>query len=140
MAFVGAGRHREGVPVTDYDTDYADDTYMGPRAEHTVITSADGQIAAAIAVAPVAGKKDVADLRKMSVAPQFEHNGLGTALTKLAIEQARLLGYRSMQLETSFQGMETARGIYEKAGFKRCGPDIGQPVHSPTSVFYCMDL
>jgi putative acetyltransferase len=76
-----------------------------------------------------------AEVKSMRVADGFVGQGVGRALLVFLIEQARARGMRSLWLETgSAPAFAPALGLYESAGFVRCGPFDGY-VEDPFSVF-----
>ena len=61
---------------------------------------------------------DQVELRMLVVAPHAQGRGVGTALVRACVDQARLGGKRQITLHTTTL-MPTARRIYERAGFRR---------------------
>lgn len=79
----------------------------------------DGRVVAAIAIdggadgLPAGGSL----LRWFIVDGEERGNGIGRQLLAIAVEHARSQGIRSISLHT-FEGLETARYLYEEAGFR----------------------
>lgn len=61
------------------------------------------------------------EMKRMFVYPQFQGKGVGRALAEKLIQEARMIGYASMLLDTSFRQIE-AQGLYKSLGFKRIEP------------------
>ena len=80
------------------------------------------QLAGTVALKPVKNEaKDVIELGRLYMYPQYRGQGLGGTLMRLAIEKAQALGYRRMVLETH-SSMTEAIALYEKLGFRRTPP------------------
>ena len=75
------------------------------------------------------------EIKSMRVADGFLGKGVGRAVLEHIIEEARRMGFASLWLETgSADAFRPAIGLYNSAGFKRCGPFEGY-VDDPFSVF-----
>lgn len=68
----------------------------------------------------------VCEMKRMFVTAQARGKGVGDALVKRLIEDARAAGYRVMRLDTSMHQPE-AMALYEKAGFRRIAPYYDVP-------------
>ena len=66
------------------------------------------------------GSYDEGDITNVAVAEAFRGNGIGTLLVKSMKEMAVRRGIRRIYLEVR-DSNETARRVYEKAGFSVCG-------------------
>ena len=62
-------------------------------------------------------REDVAELRRLSVAPEFWRQGVGTRLSRTAIEWCRDNGFRSIVLNTT-SAQKPALALYRKLGFR----------------------
>jgi putative acetyltransferase len=82
------------------------------------------------AVATVGGHGEI---KSMFVAPAARRTGLGLRLLAALEGVARDAGLAMLYLETGIHEA-AAIGLYEKAGFARCGPFGGYP-ENPYSVF-----
>ena len=70
---------------------------------------------------------DTAELKRLWVRPEARGTGAGRLLVGEAIQQARLVGYARVQLDTT-PGMEAAQALYTSFGF------IGIPPYRPNPV------
>jgi GNAT superfamily N-acetyltransferase len=62
----------------------------------------------------------------MFVYTQFHGKGVGHALAEAIVREARLLGYRTMRLDTSIR-QDEAKGVYQRLGFKIVEPYYDLP-------------
>lgn len=76
-----------------------------------------------------------AEIKSMRVADAFLGQGIGRAILEHIVAEARRRGMTSLWLETgSAPAFAPALGLYERAGFARCGPFDGY-VEDPFSIF-----
>ena len=59
-----------------------------------------------------------AGIRMLAVLPEFQGRGIGEALVRACLEQARAAGRERVYLDTT-QWMEAAQRLYERIGFAR---------------------
>jgi len=57
------------------------------------------------------------EMKRMFVYPEFHGRGIGYALAKAIIDEAKKTGYSSMKLDTSIRQLE-AQNLYRNFGFK----------------------
>ena len=80
------------------------------------------------------------ELKSMRVADAFLGRGFGRAMLEHLIAEARGRGLKTLWLETgSAPAFSPALGLYESAGFARCGPFDGY-VEDPFSLFLRRDI
>ena len=70
--------------------------------------------------------EQVCELKRMFVLPQFRGQGVGKALARKLIEDARTMGYECMRLDTG-NFWKAAIQLYESLGFQRIEPDHDVP-------------
>jgi GNAT superfamily N-acetyltransferase len=68
----------------------------------------------------------VCELKRMFVLPQFRGRGVGKALARKLIQDARTMGYEYMRLDTG-NFWTAAIQLYESLGFQRIEPDHDIP-------------
>ena len=68
----------------------------------------------------------VCELKRMFVLPQFRGQGIGKALARKLIEDARTMGYEYMRLDTG-NFWTAAIQLYESLGFQRIEPSHEVP-------------
>lgn len=80
------------------------------------------------------------ELKSMHTAAEARGRGIGRAMLTHLISVARLRGYTRLSLETgSLAAFAPARGLYEAAGFRPCGP-FGNYTSSPNSTFMTLEV
>jgi putative acetyltransferase len=76
----------------------------------------------------------------MHTAAQHRGRGVGLALLRQIVAEARSRGYRRLSLETgSMRAFAPARALYARFGFVEC-PPFGEYRLDPNSVFMALDL
>ena len=81
---------------------------------------------------------ELAEVRRMYVAPAARGRGLARRLLEALLEGARQLGYRKVRLETGSQQPEAIR-LYQSAGFAPI-PPFGPYVDEPQSLCFAIEL
>ena len=81
-------------------------------------------------------RDDIAELRRLRVAPEARRMGIGSALTRAVIDWARAEGCRVLHLHTT-SPQAPARALYEHLGFV----DVGHTLTGDWEyVWYAMEL
>jgi GNAT superfamily N-acetyltransferase len=62
-------------------------------------------------------RRSFIEMKRMFVYPEFHGKGIGYALAKAIIDEAKKIGYSSMKLDTSIRQIE-AQNLYQGFGFK----------------------
>lgn len=76
----------------------------------------------------------IGELKRMFTVPEYQGKGIGGAILNEIIARARTDGLKRVVLETGTR-QHAAWHLYEKSGFRRCGPVLDYP-DVPWSVFY----
>jgi putative acetyltransferase len=71
---------------------------------------------------------DTCEMKRLYLRPEFRGKGLGLALAKAIIDEARQMGYRRMRLDTVEPVMKNAVAMYRKMGFKQIAPYRPNPI------------
>ena len=80
------------------------------------------------------------EIKSMRTAAAHLRKGVGTALLRHILEEARRRMYRRLSLETgSMEAFAPARSLYASFGFRYCAP-FGDYVEDPNSGFMARDL
>lgn len=135
-----AGMHESSPPESVHALDID-----GLRHPSIIFWSAwsDGELAGIAALKSLDDADAAAprgEIKSMRVAPGFLGQGVGRALLRHLIAQARARGFASLWLETGTPAdFDAARRLYESEGFVECGP-FGDYALDPYSVFMMLDL
>lgn len=74
-----------------------------------------------------------ARLRWFIIAPGYQGRGLGNRLMEEAVSFCKRAGFRRVYL-TTFAGLDTARHLYEKFGFRLCAEGDGSHLTGKSSL------
>ena len=90
-----------------------------PPSGRLLLATVENEPAGCVALHPL----DTAycEMKRMFVYPRFHGQGVGLALARKLIEQARAMDYRAMRLNTSIRQAE-AKALYAGLGFKDIPP------------------
>jgi putative acetyltransferase len=98
----------------------------------------DGQLAGIAALKAIDAERG--ELKSMRVDDRHRGSGVGRALLRHIITEARRRGMSSLWLETgSPEDFVSAQRLYESEGFRRCGP-FEEYAEDPFSVFMTREL
>ena len=129
----------DGFAINDPEVDWMHRAYAIPRAAYFVIEDT-GRLLGGGGVAPLlGGDRDTCELRKMYFLPELRGRGAGTALMARCLDAARGFGFRQCYLET-LSGMDAARKLYERSGFRRIDAPLGATGHGGCNAFYLRSL
>lgn len=104
--------------------------YASPQGT-IILCRKDNVPVACVAVRPIS--KEIAELKRMYVKPDCQHNGIGQTLLNLSIRFAIEAGYHKIRLDT-LNTMVPAMSLYEKNGFYTIPSYYFNP--ESTAVFY----
>lgn len=83
---------------------------------------------------------DHCEIKAMHVAEAGRRRGVGSAIVRRLVEEARTAGMTRVSLETgSWPYFDPARALYRRHGFVEC-PPFGHYVNDPNSVFMTRHL
>lgn len=85
-----------------------------PPAGNIILAYCDDEPAGCVAVHQL--DDDICEMKRLYVSPKFRGKGIGRSLSMAIIEQARLIGYSRMRLD-SIPSMKAAQALYESIGF-----------------------
>ncbi len=78
-----------------------------------------------------------AELKRLYVRPKFRHMGLGQLLSHKVIDDARMIGYHQVLLDT-LASMTPAMYLYQKLGFRQIDAYYHNPIRD--AVYFALDL
>lgn len=109
--------------------------YAAPEGR-LFLATVDGKIAGCIALRKL--ENGVCEMKRLYVRDEFRGLGLGSILIEKIIEQARLIGYEKMRLDTLPSKMAKAVNLYKSHDFHEIAPYYSNP-HGET-LFMEKDL
>jgi putative acetyltransferase len=86
---------------------------------------------------PLDPAADVAEVKRLYVRPERRGEGWGRRLAQTVIDEARLIAYRELKLDT-LERMTSARALYAELGFRECAPYYRNPL--PGAVYMALAL
>lgn len=92
---------------------------FGPPRGRLIMAVSSEQAIGCAALRPI--EERVCELKRMFVLPQFRGLGVGKALARKLIEDARTIGYERMRLDTG-NFLTAAIQLYDSLGFQRIDP------------------
>jgi putative acetyltransferase len=108
--------------------------YYAPPRGALLVGECDGGVCGVVALRPASDS--AAEMKRLYVQPHARNTGLGRQLAEAIIEHARLLGYRSIRLDT-LAPMTRAIALYRSMGFREITPYYENP-HA--ALFFELDL
>ena len=108
------------------------------KRSYFVAVDVDGRIVGGVGIAEFEGLEACAELQKLYLDDSVKGKGYGKDLMRLAEEQARSAGYKSLYLETH-TNLSAALNLYEKMGFRRIEKPCSTQ-HGTMNCFYLKKL
>lgn len=104
-----------------------------------ILACIDGQPAGCCGLRPLPNSDhlNACEMKRLFVRPAFRGFGLGRLLVERTLIQAQMAGYATMLLDT-LSDMETARALYQEAGFVEVPPYYHNPI--PGAHYLMVDL
>ena len=109
--------------------------YVPPEGR-LLLVKRSGESAGCVALHKLEG--NVCEMKRLYVRQKFRGRGLGRALAKTIIDEARKIGYRRMRLDTVEPVMKDAVAMYRKLGFKEIAPYRQNPIQG--ALYMELDL
>lgn len=103
--------------------------FYAPPAGSLLVAWVDGEPAGCCALRPLpnADHLNACEMKRLFVRRAFRGFGLGRLLVERILSDGQLAGYTTMLLDT-LSDMETARALYQEAGFVEVAPYYHNPI------------
>ena len=88
-----------------------------------------GDTAGCVALRPLQDK--ICEMKRLYVIPEYQGRGIGRALARSVIGEARKKGYQKMRLDT-IESMKAAQKLYFSLGFKTIEAYCYNPLDNPS--------
>ena len=85
-----------------------------------------GQLAGCVALHRL--KPEICEMKRLYLRPHLRGKGVGRALAETVISEARVMGYRTMRLDTVEPQMPNAVALYRRLGFVEIAPYCANPI------------
>jgi GNAT superfamily N-acetyltransferase len=108
-------------------------TRFNPAHDGVWIASANGEIVGSIFIDGSDAEGQGARLRYFMVAPEYHGHGLGNRLMEEGVSFCKRVGFKRVYL-TTFAGLNAARHLYEKFGFRLCAEVDGTHLTGKSSL------
>jgi putative acetyltransferase len=133
------GADGPGFAIHDAEVGAMSAAYAAPRSAYFVVER-DGRVLGGGGVAPLQNADAaICELRKMYFLPELRGAGAGAALMQRCLDAARAFGFRQCYLET-LTGMDDAKRLYRKTGFRGIPQSLGSTGHFSCDSFFILDL
>jgi len=100
------------------------DKFINPKGR-LLLVSLDGQMAGIACLKELTST--MGEIKRMYVRPAFRRKGLGQALVKRLLKEAKEIGYDAVRLDST-RYMEDAHRMYEKMDFREIEPYEGSEI------------
>ena len=92
-------------------------------------------LAGCVALRPIDEKN--CEMKRLYVRPKFRGYGLGRLLAEKVIQDAKIITYKKMYLDT-LETLQSAVKMYKNLGFKPIPPYYHNPL--PNVLYFCLEL
>jgi putative acetyltransferase len=133
------GADGPGFAIHDAEVGAMAAAYSRPGCAYFVIERG-GRVVGGAGVAPLeGGDPKTCELRKMYFLPELRGQGMGARILRHCLRAAKELGYETCYLET-LTGMDAAKHLYKKVGFKPLPRAMGCTGHFSCDAYYALRL
>ncbi len=133
------GANKPGTVYYDPTTDALHELFQTPGSFYLVATDG-GQLLGGAGIFPSGGlPAGICELVKMYLHKKARGKGLGKLLIEKCLEKAKMLGYKSVYLETMPE-LGKAVSVYEKFGFRYLDGPMGNTGHFGCDVWMIKEL
>ena len=118
------------IELAELPGDYA------PPGGRLLLAEIEGGLAGCVALHKF--ETNICEMKRLYVRPKFRGNGLGRVLAETIIAEARVIGYKTMRLDTVEPVMKDAVVMYRRMGFHEIAPYRANPM--PGTLYMELEL
>lgn len=134
------GAPKVGTAYADVTLDRMFETYKKTSKATYLVVEIDGEVVGGAGIAQLENYDGpVCELQKMYFLDQARGKGIGSAMMKRCLDEARFLGFKQCYLET-MPYMEAAQKLYKRTGFYNLDGPMGDTGHYSCTVHMLIDL
>ena len=119
-----------------WEVAHLEEKYGGPEGR-LYVALVEERVVGSIALRPLG--EGCAELKRLYVVPEMRGCGIARALTLHLLEEARLIGYRRVLLDT-LPFLTEAISLYESIGFQRTEKYNDSPLPEEKNFFYSLEM
>ena len=101
-----------------------------------ILCDADNKPAGCIALRQL--DASIGEIKRLFVRPDFRGQGIGLKLTEYIINEARVIGYTALRLDTIRGRMDNAIALYKSVGFKEIPAYYDNPIPDALYMELCL--
>ncbi len=109
-----------------------------PPSGRLLLAEIGGKPAGCVALHALQGSREICEMKRLYVRPEFRGHQLGLRLVNEVIAAARGIGYKKMRLDTVGPVMQHAVALYRQLGFREIPPYRENP--QPGTLYMELDL
>jgi putative acetyltransferase len=107
-----------------------------PPNGRLLLAECEGQSVGCVALHPLA--PHICEMKRLYLQPSYRRKGLGRKLAEAVINEARMVGYKRMRLDTVEPMMKDAVQLYRALGFREIAPYRPNPIQG--AMYMELDL
>ncbi len=129
----------DGFGPSDAEVSAMSQHYRIEQGSLYLVALVDGKVVGGGGIAPFNGSRELCELRKLFLLPDYRGQGIGKTLMLKCLAFAQSQGYQQCYLDT-LASMTSAIALYRAAGFERLDQPLGGTLHDGCDVWMLKPL